>query len=95
MCYNTLMSNDNISRSTIIDLQMAALDTAEQLISAIPRDVKLLRVYSDMSQRELAAYLGVTQQCLAYWETGKCKPKLKHALCLMSAASELRKLLSN
>lgn len=35
---------------------------------------KILREKLNLSQEEFAALLGVSQSCVAKWETGKCKP---------------------
>ena len=41
-------------------------------------NLKLLRKERGLSQRELAAEVGVTQQCISEWERGGMEPTLSY-----------------
>lgn len=39
--------------------------------------IKILRLVNNKTQKDIADYLGVTRQAIAYYEQGKRKPKTK------------------
>lgn len=39
--------------------------------------IKILRLVNNKTQKDLAKYLNVSQQAIAYYEQGKRKPKLE------------------
>jgi len=62
-------------------------DPARSLLT--PGTVRRIRRTADLSQRELAAELGVSQTTVARWETGKAAPDLE-TLARMAALAGLR-----
>lgn len=42
------------------------------------KNLKLLRKEKNMNQQQLAALVGVSQQCISEWENGKIEPTLSY-----------------
>lgn len=62
-------------------------DDAGALASAsIPALVRWVRRRADLSQRDLAAQLGVSQSLVAHWENGVSEPSLRVFLALVALA---------